>query len=74
MLRIVKYWDGLPRDIAEFLSLEITQELTRQGPWQPALVGPALFRSTEEVVSRYPFQPELFCDSVTSSPELFRLQ
>lgn len=63
---------GCPETLPSF-HLWRYSKLTGQGPWQPALADPALFRSIEQVISRDPFQPQLFCDSVTSSPELSRL-
>lgn len=38
---------------------------------QPALVGPALGRTGDNMVSRYSFPPWLSCDSVTSLLEFF---
>lgn len=66
---VVKLWNRLFREIVE--SLEIAEAWLRKA-LGPVLAESGLFVSTEQVISRHPFQPQVLCDSVTSSPELLK--
>lgn len=66
---VVELWNRLFREIVE--SLEIAEAWLRKA-LGPVLAESGLFVSTEQVISRHPFQPQVLCDSVTSSPELLK--
>lgn len=53
---VVKYWIRLRRVTVES---EDTRNWSRQGPWQPAVADPDLFKSTEQMISRSALQPQL---------------
>jgi len=66
---VVELWNRLFREIVE--SLEIAEAWLRKA-LGPVLAESGLFVSTEQVISRHPFQPQVLCDSVVSSPELLK--
>ncbi|PKU43163.1 hypothetical protein llap_6525 [Limosa lapponica baueri] len=66
-LRLKEHWNRLPREVGEFVespSLGDTQNPPGCIPVQPASGEPALAGGVDYIISRGPFQPLQFCDSV----------
>lgn len=62
-IKMVELWNRLPREAVASPAVEILN-LTGHGLRQPALAEPALSRGVDKMISRHPFHPELFYDSV----------